>query len=159
MPPGAAPSAKTAKYVVTNKIAIRVGHEPQGACYGLIDLAGVGAATAKVPTTILAAETSWKKDPQAKFEPAWKDRLWNSCFMMHALAKNNGQVHFLRNARPQGERYQSDSGQGDGYTFAKCNDVPQGNQVQESHSIDIKDMSLQELYDAVFEELARLGDL
>lgn len=159
MPPGEAPSAKTATYIVTNKIAIRVGHEPEGACYGLIDLAGAGNATSKIPTTIAAAETSFKKDPKAKFDPAWKDRLWNSCFMMHTLAKNHGQVHFLRNGRPQGERYHSDSGQADGYTFAKCNDVPHGNQDPKSQPIDIKDLSLQQLYDAVFAELTRLGNL
>lgn len=159
MPPGAAPCAKTAKYIVTNKLAIRVGHQPQGACYGLIDLAGAGATPSRHAPAILSAESSWQKNPGGKFNPAWKDRLWNSCFMMHTLARGQGKIHFLCNGRPQGERYHSDSGHGDGYTFAKCNNMPEGNQDPHSRSIDVEDLSLQQLYDAVFAELARLGDL
>lgn len=153
MPPGAAPTAKTAKHILEREIAVRVGEESKGACYALIDVSGSGDQRVQMMQEA-TAQFKWAADPAANaFHPKWVNRLWNTCEIMYILSKGTGTVHFLSRIQPTGERYHVDRGVGDGYTFAKFNKGTEG--VHGALTIDMTGHDVQWLYNAVFAELHR----
>jgi hypothetical protein len=157
MPPGAAPTATTARFVEANEVAIRVGASAEGACYALTDLTGGHDFDSHDLKGWVKALTDWVADPSAQpGNPRWVDRLWNSCAVMHDLSGGTGTIHFIRHATPKSDRYRvRHDAAGDGLTFAKSNHATET--LPEARPINMTGHNVQWLYDEVFKELRRLA--
>jgi hypothetical protein len=157
MPPGAAPTKATATHISTMEIAVRVGDSPKGACYALTDVTGNGGDFGDAMANFKVV-LQWAADPNKVSNPKWVNRLWNTCAAMHILSEGKGTVWFFHHVLPSAERYHvKREAEGDAYTFSKVGAVTQEKVLKEAKPIDMTGMSIQELYNAVFDELARLA--
>ena len=67
---------------------------------------------------------------------------------------SKGACYALTDVSGYGDTYSKDT---DDYAFAKVGAVAQENELKEAHPIDMTGMNVQQFYDAVFNELARLA--
>ena len=153
---GQAPSTTTAEFIAENKVGIRVGTSPQGACYSLTDLLGNGKNDIGNHMQQAAAIRQWAANPSnASYDPKWSTRLWNTCTMMKNSADSGDKIWFLKQALPTGERYNVGFDQNPQYTFTKNNNARQA--LQGAQTIQVYGREVQEIYDDVRGELTRLA--
>lgn len=123
-------SRAEAKVIFDHDMGCRYGTTTEGAAYAFMDIVG-GVEDGHDPIPPTEVILRWLRNPEApEFEPRWDNRLWNTCGVIVSLMPA-GTVLLVSKAAPTAERYRFGStlSRGDGYSFRKCNRLPQDSQI------------------------------
>ena len=119
-----------AHFIFERKLGCRYGTTTAGAAYGFLDIVGGGQSGGPV-NPLPAVMMQWIQTPDATdFEPRWDNRLWNTCGVIVGFSAA-GNVMLVTQAAPVAERYRfsAPSARGDGFSFRKCNRLPDGSAI------------------------------